>query len=70
MFIIIHETKHPVTGVRWFKALSAIYPEETGAATMAQSVAKELKCRAWACEFPTPALVEVATVADIAKYRK
>ena len=70
MFVIIHETKHPVTGVRWFKAFPSIYPDEAGAAAMAQQVAQANKCRAWACEFPMPALVEVARVADISKYRK
>ncbi len=69
MFIIVHETTHPVTRRRWFKALPEIFENEFPAAVRAEQTAFELKCRAWACEFPTPALVEVASVADIDKFR-
>ena len=67
IYIVIREVKHPTTGVRSFRALPGVLTDATEAALNAQQVASGLKCRAWACEFPTPPLLELA-VADIKKH--
>lgn len=63
IYIVIREVKHPTTGVRSFRALPGVTDDAMEAALNAQMVATQMKCRAWACEFPTPPLLEVATTA-------
>lgn len=69
IYIVIREVKHPVTGVRSFRALPGVLTDATAASLNAQAVATSLKCRAWACEFPTPPLLEVATIADVKRFK-
>lgn len=70
IYIIIRETKHPVTGKRSFRALPSVYADETEAALDADMVAKSLKCRAWCLEFPDPPLLEVTTTAEIKAFKR